>query len=262
MRPISEDQRRGGRMVRKFEVKPSVNKLWWDLVKCQNLLTSNCNLRHARLPEFEHNVCRGTRGSGDTSQALTRSCGQTLTGAGDRETQWESEACVSPGLVTMWDIGQILSRWLLSTINFIILVSSSLLAGRVCVTSVCWAGAQCAGADGRAYACAGPRTHERPGAPGGDQVRHPRPPSAVRHGHGQHNHPQADRCGDITWRHEWYCEIRCQSFSGILMIVVSSVFTLPSFLGYVGSSNYIRPFLVLVKWEIFSEIKRNTTLLC
>lgn len=243
MRPISEEQRRDGRMVWKFEVKPSVNKLWWDLVKCQNLLTSNCNLRHTRLPEFEHNVCRGTRGSGDTSQALTRSCGQTLTGAGDTMGEWR----VSPGLVTMWDIGQLLSRWLLSTINFIILVSSSLPAGRF-VSRLC-AGAECAGADGRADAGAGPRQHERPDAAGGDQVWHPRPPSAVRHGHGQHNHPQADRCGHITYMATWgYCEVTCLSFSGILMIAVSSVFTLPSFLGYVGSSNYIRPFLVLVRW--------------
>ena len=36
-------------------------------------------------------------------------------------------------------------------------------------------------------------------------------------------------------------------FPGILMIMLSSVFALPSFLGYVGSSNYIRPCLVLVK---------------
>ena len=50
MRPISAEQRRVGRMVAKCKVKPrAVNKLWWDLVKCQNLLTSNCNLRHTRL---------------------------------------------------------------------------------------------------------------------------------------------------------------------------------------------------------------------
>ena len=73
-----------------------------------------------------------------------------------------------PGLVTMWDIGQLLSRWLLSTINFIILVSSSLPAGRF-VSRLC-AGAECAGADGRADAGAGPRQHERPDAAGGDQV--------------------------------------------------------------------------------------------
>ena len=55
------------------------------------------------------------------------------------------------------------------------------------------AGAECAGDGGRADAGAGPRPHERPDAAGGDQVRHPRPPPAVRHGHSQHNHPQPDR---------------------------------------------------------------------
>ena len=40
---------------------------------------------------------------------------------------------------------------------------------------------------------------------------------------------------------------KCDVLPGILMIVLSSLFTLPSFLGYVGSSNYIRPCLVLVK---------------
>ena len=58
------------------------------------------------------------------------------------------------------------------------------------------------------------------------------------------------RC-DIPTHHQQYVMATVSttilSQTGMLMIVLSSVFALPSFLGYVGSSNYIRPCLVLVK---------------
>ena len=58
------------------------------------------------------------------------------------------------------------------------------------------------------------------------------------------------RC-DIPAHHQQYVMATVSTTilreTGVLMICLASVFALPSFLGYVGSSNYIRPCLVLVK---------------
>ena len=58
------------------------------------------------------------------------------------------------------------------------------------------------------------------------------------------------RC-DIPSHHQQYVMATVSTTilreTGVLMICLASLFALPSFLGYVGSSNYIRPCLVLVK---------------
>jgi len=106
----------------------------------------------------------------------------------------------------MWDIGQLLSRWLLSTINFIILVPSVLVlvAGLMLVLVP---------------------VHMS------DLVLQ-----------------VVSRC-DIPAHHQQYVMATVSTTilreTGVLMICLASVFALPSFLGYVGSSNYIRPCLVL-----------------
>ena len=240
-----------------WEVKPSVNKLWWDRVKCQNLLTSNCNLRHTRLPGVWTQCVPG-------DQRLRGHQGSTTPVADKQwpepETPWETEQIETlstepEGARPCDHVGYRSTFIQMAPLNHQFYhFGQYWFAWKLWLDCELCAGAQCAGAGGRADAGVGPRPHERPDAAGGDQVRHPRPPPAVRHGHGQHNHPQPDRWDQGDYPLYWGVT---DVFSGILMIVLSSVFTLPSFLGYVGSSNYIRPCLVLVKWEIFSVRKRE-----
>ena len=107
-----------------------------------------------------------------------------------------------------------------------------------------YSGPECVGAGVGAGARTGPRPHERAGAPGCLQVRHPRPPPAVRHGRGQLSHHQRSRSALASDHSDQ--SLHFIVFSGVLLIILSSAFILPSFLGYFGSSNYIRPCLVLV----------------
>ena len=242
-----------------WEVKPSVNKLWWDRVKCQNLLTSNCNLRHTRLPGVWTQCVPG-------DQRLRGHQGSTTPVADKQwpepETPWETEQIETlstepEGARPCDHVGYRSTFIQMAPLNH-----QFYHFGQFSLLESCDSTVSCVQVPSVLVLVAGLMLVLVPGHMSDLMLQ------------------VVTRC-DIPAHHQQYVMATVSTtilsqtggprdqgdyplywgvtdvFSGILMIVLSSVFTLPSFLGYVGSSNYIRPCLVLVKWEIFSVRKRE-----